>query len=309
MPLVVERLTFGWWNTGLSPAGKSRASEHDLLIAVEIIENLLLQERVECLGLGEVAKSDLDLILDRLATPGYICYEGTFRYGRAQFDTAAIFNGARLNQLDQQTIFERRGDRALKLANRVSFTMNGDAVPFHVFISHWPSHLIPDSESLRVTLGVRLGSIIQDLIRHEPEPRVIVMGDFNEEPFHECLEAHLLATRDRSYAIRSTSYLYNPFWRHLGEAEPYTFTGPVRSFAGTCYVSAGTTTKWKTVDQIIFSSAFLGRSAWHLNEQLVKILHITPKATGTKLGTGIFDHFPVVATIEKVVENMGEGHA
>jgi hypothetical protein len=128
------------------------------------------------------------------------------------------------------------------------------------------------------------------------------MGDFNEEPFHECLENQLLATRDRDIAKKSHSYLYNPFWRHLGESAPYSCDYSPRSFAGTCYISSGHATKWKTVDQIIVSSAFLGNCSWHLNEDLTKILYITPNAIDENEAIGIFDHFPIITTLDRISE-------
>ncbi len=55
----------------------------------------------------------------------------------------------------------------------------------------------------------------------------------------------------------------------------------------------GKITRWRTFDQIIFSSAFLGHTEWHLNEDLTGILDIEKDLK-------IFDHFPVYGVIEKV---------
>jgi hypothetical protein len=131
------------------------------------------------------------------------------------------------------------------------------------------------------------------------------MGDFNEEPFHDGLENHLLASRDRGMAKYSPTYLYNPFWRLLGESAPYVVSRPVQSFSGTVYVASGNATKWKTVDQIIVSSDFLGRSDWHLNEEHTQVLHITPRCTREKAQKDIFDHFPVMTAIERIEEEKG----
>jgi len=139
--------------------------------------------------------------------------------------------------------------------------------------------------------------------RYDGNARLIIMGDFNEEPFHECLENQLLASRDRALAAKSPLHLYNPFWRHLGESEPYAGGASRKSFAGTCFLRTGRATQWKTVDQIIVSSAFLSSGPWHLNEELTRIVYITPKAMREDGATGIFDHFPVIATIER----LGDG--
>ncbi len=307
---MIDRLVFGWWNTGLSPVGRSRASGDDFRTATVIVKYLLQNENVDCLGLGEVTKADIDQLLREIALPQYDAYDGTLREGRVQFDTGAIFNIEHLRKIYDFTQIERYGNRSLKLANRIGFVVPGDSQPFHIFISHWPSHLVPDSDLLRIHLGTYLrNAILNVMTDYNGDARLIVMGDFNEEPFHVSLEGQLLATRDRKVALKSPTYLYNPFWRCLGESHPYDHRTAIRSFAGTCYVASGHTTKWKTVDQIILSAAFVGRSEWHLNEQLTKILHIIPKAMGETSSADIFDHFPVIATVEKVFYEEGGVHA
>jgi hypothetical protein len=304
---MVDRLTFAWWNTGLSPVGRPQATPEDFLTATLIVKSLLQDMQVDCLGLGEVTKTDLDQLLLEIGLPHYATYDGTLREGRLQFDTAAIFNAECLTRVGDVTSIDRHGNRSLKLANRIDFVVPGDPNTFHVFISHWPSHPVPDSESLRIRLGTRLREVILNLMTlYDGDARLIVMGDFNEEPFHESLEGQLLATRDRKVVQNSPSYLYNPFWRCLGESHPYDYSRAIPSFAGTCYVASGHSTKWKTVDQIIFSAAFVGRSEWHLKEELTKIMHITPRVRGRTSSVDIFNHFPVIATIEKVVNKEGE---
>jgi len=306
---MVDRLTFAWWNTGLSPVGRPQATPEDLRTATLIVKSLLQDMEVDCLGLGEVTKADLDQLLQEIALPHYVAYDGTLREGRVQFDTAAIFNTECLTKVDDVTTIDRHGNRSLKLANRIDFIVPGDSKPFHVFISHWPSHLVPDSDSLRIRLGTRLREAILNLINsYNGDARLIIMGDFNEEPFHQSLEGQLLATRDRKVVQNSPAYLYNPFWRCMGESHPYDYGTTIPSFAGTCYVASGHTTKWKTVDHIIFSAAFVGRSEWYLKEELTKILHITPRVTGKTSSADIFDHFPVIATIEKVIHQEGGDH-
>ena len=130
-------------------------------------------------------------------------------------------------------------------------------------------------------------------------PKVIFLGDFNDEPFAPALAEHLLATRDRKLVRNCGKYLYNPFWRHLGEREPHIPGKPCRSYAGSCFYSAGKDTHWRTFDQIIFSSAFLGKGDWHLNEGASQILQISPYDSSVLKRSAIFDHFPVVSVIQK----------
>jgi hypothetical protein len=303
-----DRLSFAWWNTGLSPTGKTRATEADFAKANRIIDLLLGLFRVDCLGLGEVTQEILYRLYKETSRRNLAVYDGTLRQGRLQFDTGAIYNTERLLMINQWPIIEFSGNRSMKLANRLDFVLDATQ-PLHLFISHWPSHLQPDSEELRITLAGRLRQKVDELMPPDKDPaRVIIMGDFNEEPFHSCMEEQLLATRDRSLVQRYPAYLYNPFWRHLGESEPYTCTNRDPSFAGTCFVKNGHTTKWKTVDQIIVSSAFLGGSDWHLNENLTMFLPLTPKAELGTTHAGIFDHFPVIAVLEREPHDEGKAY-
>lgn len=214
---------------------------------------------VDFLGLAEVTKSDLDRVWAESDLPEYSVYDGTLKDGRLQFDTGAIFNASRLNLVDQISFIECHGNQRLKLANRIDLTTNDDARPFHIFLSHWPSHIVPDSEQSRITLGMLLRAKLGQIMEGDAsQARVIAMGDYNEEPFHEALQCQLLATRDRKLVTECPSILYNPFWRLLGESEAYSHGLTAESFAGTCFLRSGKVTRWKTVDQIIVSAAFLG---------------------------------------------------
>ncbi len=297
-----ERLILAWWNTGISPFGKTRESnESNIAYASRVVNTLLKDLRVDFLGLCEVTKSDLIRLLRESVLPNYSIYDGTYDIGRSKFDTGAIYNTDRFTLIDDKVITVSLGNRTLKLANRIEFKVANDDFPFYIFLTHWPSHLTPDSESFRILLGARLRLMLSDLITvYKENARLIIMGDFNEEPFHECIENQLLATRDRDMAKKSYSYLYNPFWRLLGESVSYTHDCRIRSYAGTCHISSGHSTKWKTVDQIIVSSAFLGNCSWHLNEDLTKILYITPNAIDINEATGTFDHFPIITAFDLI---------
>ena len=297
---IADRLVFAWWNTGVSPPKRGgRAGGNELEIASQVVSALLRDASVDCLGLAEVTEDDLERFLGDSASPSYSAYVGTLREGRAQFDTGALFNTERLSLVDQKAVFDRRGSQVLKLANMIALELAEDSHPFHVFLSHWPSHLVPDSESTRIALASRLRRFIDDTVTGcDGDARLILMGDFNEEPFHECLEGQLLATRDRGLAVQSPSRLYNPFWRHLGEIEPYVQAKNPQSCAGTCRVPKGRETNWKTVDQIIVSSSFLGASCWHLNEELTGVMSDSLFGSGSEERSRVLDLLPVFLTIE-----------
>lgn len=300
MDIVTQRLTFAWWNTGLSPVGRDRATEPDRNTAAGIVASLFKDFHVDILGLGEITADDLSYLANAVLTADVSIYDGTLREGRAQFDTGAIYNNQTLLPGFDTISTLRHGNKVLKLLNRLDMYTPGDKTPFHVFLSHWPSPIAPDSESSRVTHGAQLRIVVNNIGQnYNGDARIVLMGDFNQEPFNESLAGQLLATRDRRMAATNSSYLYNPFWRHLGESHPYVYGRTMKSFGGTCVLPAGHLTKWKTVDQIILSSIFLGGGEWHLNESLTQVLHLTPRGCDPSAAVGIFDHFPVITVLER----------
>jgi hypothetical protein len=109
-----------------------------------------------------------------------------------------------------------------------------------------------------------------------------------------------MATRDRGLAHRKSDLLYNPFWRKIGHTSPYTHDNSAINNAGTYFHKGGPITKWRTFDQIIFSSNFLGSSDWHINEKLTSILDLDEYRELVLDPKEVFDHFPVLGVIEKV---------
>ena len=61
---------------------------------------------------------------------------------------------------------------------------------------------------------------------HGPETPVLVMGDFNDEPFDDSIVRHALGDRERKKVIGATSpRLWNLMWPLLGQAKPSYYFG------------------------------------------------------------------------------------
>ena len=136
------------------------------------------------------------------------------------------------------------------------------------------------------------------------KPAIILIGDFNDEPFDPSLAHHLLATRDRELARSNTDFFYNPFWRHLGESHFYIPETETTSFGGTCFCRSDPGTHWRTLDQIIFSSSFLSQGNWQLNERETAILRLPPLDHLVQDANAKFDHFPVISVIETQLKGI-----
>ena len=109
-----------------------------------------------------------------------------------------------------------------------------------------------------------------------------------------------MGTRDRHLARTKNGFLYNPFWRHIGEAEPHVSRKINDGSSGTCFYKSGLETRWRTFDQILFSSAFLGSGGWSLKEEETIILRPDFLLDLIQSDDVLFDHLPVVSVLEKI---------
>ena len=131
------------------------------------------------------------------------------------------------------------------------------------------------------------------------------MGDYNDEPFADSLTTGLSSTRDLTRVRKKPSLLYNPFWRHLGEAKAYKqgINISAKKRCGSFYYKSDSITRWHTFDQMLFSSCFISGSAWHLNEELTGIID-TPELFNLVIDSKQkFDHLPIISVLEREVSH------
>ncbi|WP_428267069.1 endonuclease/exonuclease/phosphatase family protein [Haliangium sp.] len=286
---------FAWWNTKLSPPGGKPASPEKQTIAAEVVRALIDDHGVQLLALGEVSMEDLKSLRRACRAP----LDYTF-----EVPTTGNKRGSRLailHHLEMVELREVMWPRVIWLGNpmrpslqaRVYF--QGELV--NCFVLHWPSNFRDDAAAgKRQELARDLRRTIHEL--PDPEARVLVLGDFNAEPFSAELNEGLKASRDRDRA-RAKHLLYNPCWRLLGEQQTLGEETERRRGAGTYYYrQSGQITRWFTMDQMLVSSALLSREQWHLDEGTVEIWQEPPLAN-IRRGTPVldFDHYPIVGSL------------
>lgn len=296
-------LSIIWWNTSLSPVGKSRATENQKTYFKAMISLFIEQLNVDLISLCEIQTDDISLIRDVCYKNNYEIHNGNRKAGKSKFDTCVIFNKSKLDLLKNEDLIAIKNKSTFKVAQRFDFAIPEHDIPLHIFISHWPSRLhMKQNDPDRSYLGMKLRSFVDKLIEiYNEEASFILLGDYNDEPFDSSLSEHLMATRDRDLAQKRTSLLYNPFWRKLGHNYAYSHNQvETKCNAGTYYYKSDTITRWRTFDQMIFSSSFLGRSKWHLNEELTQIINISEYRDLVLNPKEIFDHFPVLGVIERI---------
>ncbi len=296
-------LVLGWWNTSLSPLGKPRENARSEQIAQSVVNSLVDEDGVDFLALGEVSSSDLEMFSRSCGDGLFKIFDGTSREGRLRYDMGIIYNPSKFQVLGSRKVMRVFGKTKLKIAHRIDFAMVDTDDPLHIFITHWSSRLfVGQYETKRDALGMMLRSAVDEIFELNLHPQIILIGDFNDEPFDRSLSGYLFASRDRKLVSENVSYFYNPFWRLLGESLPYRGIEEKESFAGTYFHGSGNETRWRTLDQIIVSSSFLSDKRWHLNEELVSIWRRPPLNELIHKSNEVFDHFPVISVIQKKPE-------
>ncbi len=181
---------------------------------------------------------------------------------------------------------------------QVNFTIDGGTL---VLIgNHWPSRSGGqyESEPYRMTAGETLSYWIERI--HEElgeDAAIVVLGDFNDEPFNRALTEYALSINDSRVVLSGTShYLLNLMWPLLAQGKgSHLFEG-----------------RWNMLDQIMVSRAVVnGKCGWTAQD--------SPRIVGAELMThptsrgphrfgikpmerdisGFSDHYPVSITLKK----------
>ena len=164
-----------------------------------------------------------------------------------------------------------------------------------VLVNHWPSRRsgVEKSEDKRIAVALMVREVIDSVQLKSPNAKIVVMGDFNDEPFDKSISIELDSKPEQSLLKRGS--LYNPFYNlnKLGQGSVH-------------YGS-----KWQMFDQILLSQGFFSsknsfryKYSYVYNPDFLhykKDIHQGPFRTfvGQEYKGGYSDHFPVGIIFEK----------
>ena len=175
-----------------------------------------------------------------------------------------------------------------------------DGLNLHFFVNHWSSRIGGDkvTEPKRMYCAVALRRSIDLLLSREASARIIIMGDFNDEPTNRSLMSVLQASNKRKNI--SVGEFYNLMYdkHNLGLEGSYLFQG-----------------NWNMLDNIIVSHSLLNvkgsygckydsgqifKADWLLYK--AQNGELSPNRTygGDQYFGGISDHLPVYVVLEIV---------
>jgi endonuclease/exonuclease/phosphatase family metal-dependent hydrolase len=223
----------------------------------------------------------------------------------------------------------------------VRFTLKETGEELVVIASHWPSRRLGkfESEPSRIAVAENIAYLVDTHVkvasaRYEElrnadqqeqalqevqdkwETKILIVGDFNDEPHDESVVAHLLASHELDHVVGETNdidkfketaayrgqsvYLFNAVWKFLTQEKAGTFF-----FSGSSNTS-DVTNRYQVLDQIVVSRGLLTGNGLTLDlpsvaicqNKLVATKEGRPRAFDRKKKTGTSDHLPLTAVFK-----------
>jgi hypothetical protein len=318
--------------------------QHKIGNLAQAIRLMFDGEMPDLLGVCEIETKALAEQLITLVDPA-----GLKQYRVAHVDSPDI-RGIDTSLIYSATVFELAGQPEghlvfLRYPTRdifqVPLRVIANGAELMVFVNHWPSRRQGqyESEPFRLTVANHCGRLVDDVLKYPRaeflllpdaaeslaainrrwDRNVLLMGDFNDEPFTRSMLDYLRASSgtdkleepirkaggtqlpDAEGYLRKQAYLFNGMWPVLG-----------RSDEGTYHYS-GSTNTMNLLDQFIVSRGlYYGSSGLKFDRDSVEVFRPPlistggkgrPKAfafstTGQVLVDGYSDHFPIQARLQ-----------
>lgn len=293
---------FAFWNCAMSPPGrKEMQSPANMADAVEIIADLFTKHEIFFLALCEVNKTSFEYISNALTGFG-LSLSAQFMPDKtstgSEFDIGYFYDSTRVAVQHGLAHAGSLGTSSVKIAQQLFMVVNEECpTVINVLVSHWSGQLLKIAEDFREECSKGLRHFVESLIKDNQQ--VILMGDYNDEPYSHSLFKNIRATNDRALVLSKPDFwLYNPYWKTLAARMPFTFNEQQHDF-GTCYSKSGNRNHWSTFDQIIFSGHFLNSGPWYLQESATGIVLTDKLRAAIMDGKHCFDHIPVIGCISK----------
>jgi hypothetical protein len=306
-----QTIRFAWWNLeNLFAPGSPEVEGWDQVRYDKKLEHLGWVIRhmhdgqgPDLLGICEVENEDIlhDLVDHQLSDLGYtiVHHESPdlrgidvaflYRHLVFELDSAGTRVHTIMKRIPTRDIFEIQ---LIAQANDSRLIVLGH---------HWPSRSGGqyETEPFRILTAEHCSVIVQEHLEEDEDAQILLLGDFNDEPFDRSIREYLLAIRDRDRVLdRRTRrpYLYNCMWNLLDGDDP-----------GTFYYSSNPTA-WNMLDHVIVSPGLLRADGLRLKEDSVAIFKPPeiqeagkPKSfrrRGDQWVEGYSDHFPLVGVLE-----------
>ncbi len=275
--------------------------------------------------LAATNNSHLKVVRDTTATPDLRGIDVSLAYDDRKLAVVAARSHVVHLRYPTRDIFE------------VEFEVVGTGHRFVVIASHWPSRRQGQLESqpFRIAVAENIAFLVRDRLRFAGdeylalrdhgdlaavqarfETPILLMGDFNDEPFDRSVLTHLQTSSELDRVVGPTNdidrlpvepatyrqgdnWLYNPMWRFLDPENIGTF------FISSSRDGDAFGNRYQVLDQFVASRGLLNGHGIRLDLDSVAI-HRTPlvatpsgrpRRFNRKSARGTSDHLPITATI------------
>jgi len=281
-----------------TPTGKDYLQkQHNIATVIAALGKDVTPDGAAIVGLAEVENDNVlnDLIARPELTDRHYRYEWFYTPDERGISTALLYNPKYLKVLKSEPLHVATEKLPAKRPTRdilhVFGVLAGDTV--HILVNHWPSKFGGEAASApgRILAATVAKRIVDSLFNINPETKIILMGDLNDNPTSEGVVDVLEAEAEIKNTARNG--LYNP-WINM-----------YKKGLGTENYQH----EWNLIDQIMISGAFLENKneKWKFyNAEIFKkdflVYHIgynkgLPHRSYTAAhvwDNGYSDHFPVL---------------
>jgi len=197
-----------------------------------VIRQMNVNQGPDILGVCEVEnKYVLEQLVGKLGLPGrkYDIIHSDTSDNRG-IDVAFIYDknkyGFNPDEFFQHTIVKRYATREIVQVTMI--TSKGNEIV--LLGNHWPSRSAGqyESEPFRIITGETLSYFAERIQQIKgKDAAIIVMGDFNDEPFNRAVSDYALSERSRNKVVYGQNpYLFNLMWPLMGKRiSSYVFDG------------------------------------------------------------------------------------
>lgn len=277
------RLVF--WNCGVAPPRARQGAATTTVHAAASVVHAALKTGADAVALCEVDGNTVDQIEEELGK-GFRAVSMTKPVGRSRWDLAIFYRSQRLRHRQPVPVYGRDQGSHIRAAQRMELTDRSTNTNVMLYLLHWRSRPAQRSHDHREKAAQLLKERVRKDLRENR--RVVVMGDFNDEPFDRSVSKTLSTSRDPHRVMRHPdSMLYNPTW-WLAAPSP---TEPWEPF-GTHRYSYGATSNCYALDQALTSAHYLDQRT--RAAPLARTLHFSSLGLPTP---GTLDHLPLELTL------------
>lgn len=240
--------TLVFWNCGVAPPrGREKRTVDEVADAV----GLVFAQGADLVALCEVDKESFVSIRRKLRSlgMGIASTNATGQAGpRSRWDIGLFYRRGAMELAADDILGIWEGE-AVRVAVRTSVRL-ASGTSLRLYVAHWRSQLRRADEHRRKAASLLYQKIARDLNADLP---VVVLADFNLEPFHDDMVAGLATSRDPRVVLRyPKEKLFNPTWALVAPPP----ADPWGSFGSLSYKQ----TRW-LFDQALTSSHFLDDTA------------------------------------------------